>query len=84
LVKARSAARAITAFMRYLLAKKRHNIIRKRLVTSALHYDLMGNIIDEGTDLDSTDVLSCERDMLVALAEFKTLGSDLFAKNVNE
>lgn len=38
----------------------------------------------EDLEIDLSEVMNCERDMLLALQEFKTMNKDLFAKNVNE
>ena len=77
LVRARCAARAITTFMKFLLARKRYNIIKR-------HREENMHLGAEDLEIDLSEVMNCERDMLLALQEFKTMNKDLFAKNVNE
>jgi hypothetical protein len=63
--------------MKFLLAKKRYNIVKRRREEN-MHLGV------EDLEIDLSEVMNCERDMLLALQEFKTMNKDLFVKNVNE
>jgi len=71
LLQTRKAANSITAFMKYLLAKKRYNL------------DKLGNGKNDDNEgmiearVDAADIAMYKKDMIRALAEFKTINREL-------
>lgn len=62
LSKSMSAAKSITAFMRYLLAKKRYNSAQARKKNSETNRpeDQSSNYSEEGTGVDLKDIMNFE------------------------